>query len=170
MLGTEKYIIGVFAEIIASQTVKAANGGTAVNYLYGPGDDIVSAMRTEAQGGVKVFPLIALIYPLKPHRGARPDMECTLKDLHLLIAVAANKEMKVMSRYDYNYKTTLYPLYEALINAIAASAYFLEVWPEKIIHDVEEAPNYAANDFVDALEIKNMTLNLFKNYNRWIRS
>jgi hypothetical protein len=140
----------------------------------------VTKNLTQADRGVttkgKKYPLIWLVMDFVERKGAAgKDYYAELPDLQILIATGSDAKSDTPQRYEQKFKTVLYPVYGALLEAICDSSYFTAVAPDDIPHEKIDRPywggqdtqnNGAANlfnDFIDAIQIRK--LQLFVNQN-----
>lgn len=92
-----------------------------------------------------------------------PDREITKVTLRLLLATKTDSTMTYKKRYETNFKTILYPMYEDLMTAIKASNNVQTY----VIKSKTDIPFYTdkevvSNDFWDVIDLR-LELNLINN-------
>lgn len=157
------YPVKMFEYITAD--VKTALGLSVLHYEHGHILEIVQTIETMAADPVSQatrFPLIALYQDFDEMRGKK--LASYEASFHLIIAINTLNTYKAAERMTNNFIQTLYPIYDQLLISIAKSGYFRETNWRKIEHTKTDrmywGKNGVANDFIDAIEIANLNLNI----------
>lgn len=155
----------IFAQVV---TKTAELSGIDVKYMHGVWPEIesnlIEATRQQANDGVtKKYPLIALLHDFPVKRGNEYYGVATFPTI--LIATITDNKFKADKRYTETFKPILYPLYEAFLSAIANNKNIVESDRSNIQHTAwdrlfwgREKLGTQLNDYVDAIEIQNLTL------------
>ncbi len=141
-------------------------------YDYGEPLDIVNKLSQKDRGSLKFnkFPLIALLMEFREEMGEDMTIRSRTTDLTIVIITDTKPELHTSERYDLNFRTTLYPLYDLLIKHITKSKYF-KAGPGLVRHGKIDHPYWGRqglygsesnifNDYIDAIEIDNLELSL----------
>jgi hypothetical protein len=172
-MGLEHYIPDVF-KLIAD---KVASKQTCY-FSYGHYADVIKELKQKDESislkGNK-YPLIWLVMDFTERKGKSIAEQCELPNLQLLIATPTDINQSVIDRINNNFKPILYPIYNELMLQIANSGYFTQSVVSKIEHDKIDRPYWGGggndgsngsanlfNDYIDAIQIRSMTLNLKK--------
>lgn len=179
--GSNKYHYGTISSITDEYTFivtftdlsghLVGNPEVVLNYHYGTDDEMIQRFAQITQiGSLKQeqFPLIYLFQPFK--ETVANDGYSREVSLNILILTDTQNEWSTPERYDYNYRTILYPLLDLLMQRISFSN---SLSPEIETYDrtdqvswgrhaVNEKPSIAFRDYVDGIEIENLKLKIFK--------
>lgn len=131
----------------------------------------ITRRLTEKDGGVttpsKRFPLIWLVIPFEEEYGNTGEVT-ELKNVQIIIATTTKLDSTTPQRMIDNFVPRLYPIYEEMIKQIKISGFFSEIGydvPHKKIDqpywDGKEGGAQQANmfnDFIDAIQLKNIRL------------
>lgn len=168
--GNHTYIVDLFDDL-AGETARLS--GINLHFEYGHPMEIVEQIqKMRAKPSLRRFPLLALLMDFDETKGERPDIQSTVS-LNLIIATLTKPESTARQRYAETFKPKLYPIYEGLIDAIKRSGYFLIV-NELIPHTKTDHVMWGKaglygntektfNDFIDAIEINNLKLQIKNN-------
>lgn len=145
--------------------VKTALGLSVLHYEHGHPLEIVQTIETMAADPASQaarFPLIGLYQDFDELRGKK--LAYYEVSFHLIIALNTLSGYKAAERMTNNFIATLYPIYDQLLISIAKSGYFRETNWRLIQHTKTDrmywGKNQVANDFIDAIEITNLKLNI----------
>jgi hypothetical protein len=114
------------------------------------------------------YPFIALIYDINENRNVQQDY--AIATFRFIIGMYTDKNYNSEERIENVFKTRLYPIYQDFLNEIITSGYF-DIENNIIPHVKTDrlywglTPSTAAKqlgDFVDAIEITNMTLKVLE--------
>ena len=140
-----------------------------INFQHGPGVEIVNTIKEYSRYPLpkrnEKFPLIALFQDFEERNIGANRVECSLK-----VVICTDTESKYVAseRYDYTFKPILYPIYEAFIEEIKRSqntetGYEIEHTKiDRVFYGSENNEANVFDDFVDAIELKNLVIT-FKN-------
>lgn len=161
----------VIIDIFRTITDKASvNLGMSLNYMHGHPKEITDSlteMTKNPTAAAGKYPLVALFQDFEEDKSG----DFTKVKLQMIIAVLTNNKMKAPERYDASFRPYLYPIYEELIRVIARSGYFNESTIKQVKHIKVDRLFWGRNglygnqgnvfnDFVDCIEIKNLSLNV----------
>ncbi len=169
------YWVDIFGDIVTDVRNDADNpsGPNAPYYDYGHGLDIVNKLKQKDDSTTEKFnkyPFIALIMPFKEIMGEDMTVRSRTNDLSIVIVTNTKPNIYPNERYDLNFRTILYPLYDLLVKHITKSKYFT-AGPGLVSHDKYDRPYWGRrgiygseanilNDYVDAIELQNLELSL----------
>jgi hypothetical protein len=170
------YWVDIFGDIVSdvrSDTTKPAGlDALAPYYDYGHPLDIVNKLKQKDTSSLKFnkFPFIALLMDFRETMGEDMTVRARTTDLSIVVVTNTKPELFTSERYDLNFRTTLYPLYDLLIKHITKSKYF-KTGPGLVAHDKIDRPYWGRqglygnegnifNDYIDAIEIENLELSL----------
>jgi hypothetical protein len=155
--------------------------GKHINYMYGHFTEIVSRLQQlsnspDVKDKKSKFPLVALITDFAEEHGSMPGVSLEA-ELHIIIANISDPEWIAQKRYEENFKPVLYPIYQELLRQIASpSQKTVFVDDAELIQHTKIDRLYwgreglygntqnIMNDFVDAIEIKNLKIKFYHNY------
>lgn len=141
-----------------------------INYHYGHPLEIINTFKSKGHSegyGREVFPAICLFQPI-PEKHVIGDYR-TAK-LNMVIVTDTKREYEASQRYTYTFKPVLIPLYEMLFEQMKCSG-TIEVTEDN--YDYVEHLFWGKNglygntsnifnDFVDAIEINNLNIQILK--------
>jgi hypothetical protein len=168
-------IIGDIVNDVRNDTDKPASLDALEPYYdYGHGLDIVNKLSQKDRSTTEKFnkfPLIALIQPFTEPNGDDMTVRSSTNDMNIVIVQNTKPEIHPDERYDLNFRTILYPLYDLLMKHIVKSGYFKDVEEGLVVHDKVDRPYWGReglyggeanmlNDAVDAITIENLQLDL----------
>lgn len=165
----QKNVVDIFGELVDNITQTL---GYKVFYQHGHPIEIIESLKTLstiATGDEAKYPLVCLIQDF-PEKTKNPEHYAEIT-LNIVICTLTEKELKAPERYLKTFNQILIPIYNQLLKEIAKSFYFIECnereiqrekydrlyWGREPIFD--QRPN-VFNDYIDAIEIKNLILNL----------
>ena len=145
-------------------------------FSYGHYADVIKELQ-DKDGSITLkgskYPLIWLVMDYTERKGKSIAEQCELPNLQILIATPTDANKSVIDRMNNNFKPILYPIYNELMLQIANSGFFTQSVVSKIEHDKIDRPYWGGggnegsngsanlfNDYIDAIQIRNMTLNL----------
>ena len=175
MLTETAYVVDQFGYIVADA---ATRSGLTINYMYGHPLEIVDILselaKTQAQETSR-FPLVAFFLDFEEVKGNRPDIESVVK-LNLAICSKTIPTYSATDRMTNSFKAILYPIYDALMEAILYSGYYSNVrksippkhkkidrlfWGKTGLYN---NTSNMFNDYIDAIEIKDLELEVYKQH------
>jgi len=134
-----------------------------VFYYHSRVPELSSALASMMKGNNIVFPLVYLVENIteKPN----PDAKVAAVSLTMYIATTSKQDIRSSQRHETVIKPKLYPIYEALMDALEKSkeiSYDYKAWP---IHDKTDIPfvsgdEMLANKCLDAIKIENLELKI----------
>lgn len=170
------YIVDVIGDIVSQvetavlpklQVVDPSIQG--VFYEFGHPAEIVETLMQKDKSQtlrVKKYPAVILFQDFDENIGSKIGIYAT-SPLRIAIVHHTRPELKSKERYDRNFKPVLYPIYLEFMEQLKLSARFI-FDTDEIRHTKSDKPYYnaskqenAANDFVDAIEITDLTLNIY---------
>lgn len=142
-----------------------------VNFMHGHHSEITQVLTDLTQdidASAGKYPLIALFQDFEEKKG---NYFIELPAIQIIIATLTDKNYLAAERYDKTFIPVLYPIYNEFIRQIAISTYFKESSVNKIAHTKIDRLFWGKNglygntgnvfnDFIDAIEIKNLNLNV----------
>lgn len=173
--------VDIFGDIVtdvrADADKPAGLDALAPYYDFGHPVDIVNKLKQKDTSSLKFnkFPLIALLMDFTEVMGEDMTVRARTTDLTIVIITNTAPELFTNERYDQNFRTILYPLYDLLIKHITKSKYF-KSGPGLVSHDKFDRPYWGRtgisgneanmlNTAVDAIEVANLDLSLRLNNN-----
>ncbi len=173
MMEDGQYIVDIFKSMVEGSLFRAnvvlgAGSGVVPSFYYGPADEIsdtLTEMGKDPAREAYKFPAIFLIQDFDERFGEDIGYYCKLPSLHLVIANLSDKDWTAALRYTNNFKTILYPIFAALMEGIKQSGVFEEcTWnmisctkTDRMRWGKDGIPGF---DFIDAIDIKNLSLTL----------
>ncbi len=155
-------------------TGKANNNCTlqpVIGWHYGHPQELVNRFKEmTAKSTVKkeMFPAVCLLLDIEERMGgAAYDREAALK---IVIITDTRREFSSVDRKTYSFDAILQPIYERLMQKIAASTSIAEVYPDHNKIDryfwgregLYGNTGNIFNDFIDAIEIDNLIIHTLK--------
>ena len=118
----------------------------------------------------KRYPGIFLFLPFTESNKPKSDFT-SVNDFQLLIAINTLPDLSTTDRYLRNFDPYLYPIFDAFLHEISRNTNFREANVEQIEYESRDWPYYGNNgtenifnDFIDCIELKNLKLNVKRNY------
>jgi len=162
------YIVDLFENIVSNVATAISS---YVGYEYGHPVEInetLVALSKNTSNPTNRFPLVCLFTDITEHKGIGYGNDSEVS-LQLLIAQLTQKNLSSRQRMAVNFKPTLIPIYNELINQIVKSRYFRQSSAETIKHDKTnrlfwgKTGIYGNNgliftDLLDCIEIKNLVI------------
>lgn len=168
-------VVDVFADIVAKvqegYRIYKNDEDLTITYMYGPVEEIEANLIEIAKSiglpeyeGPKKYPLIAVFqdFPENISTGGY-HKKVTLPVI--LIATGSAKDWKAEKRYTQSFKTTLYPIYDLLLQGIADNTQVIGNDPSLFAHTKYDRLYYGkrklgtgVSDYVDAIELQNLNL------------
>lgn len=148
-------------------TLQAAdNMIKTINYQFGPAEEIKETLQQQDASTVDrylKYPLIVCITPFVEHRGTPGGYHGRVLP-KIGIAYHTDKEWKASERYEKSFNNVLFPLYEAFIEALLDTGYFVAVTERDfkikrlIRDDIGRKPflniDGMTSDYIDAIELQ----------------
>lgn len=166
--------------------LRAYTGNPDFNLWYQTGHIVeicqnLQEMTTEKNEAYK-FPLLALVTDYRERAGFSKEANREHQP-NFLIATNTQNTLKAHERYQVNFKPVLYPIYYTFIEVLGESPYFLG-YPDQVTKHVKIDRMFLGregiygnsgntfNDYIDAIEIRDMRLEQKINHdckipNRW---
>lgn len=140
-----------------------------VFYMYGHPKEIAARLQELTNGittGEKKYPLIALFTDIPIEKGTT-NKEGIAK-LNLIIATLTEPELTAPERQERNFVPVLYPIYQELLEQLCLHPQFFfkdrEVTHTKIDRFFWGTADQGFNDYIDAIELKDVRVEIEK---RW---
>lgn len=163
-----KYLVQFAEDKILTQLQTINPNICCINYMYGSYKAIESELQIMAQDPNRTcqrYPVVMLIedFPVIINTSYYDQVKMTL-----IIAIDTEMNYSSQDRQMLIYDQILNPIYEALINEIANSSFFMVYNPlkdmphQKIDHKLwnKSSGKNEMGSFIDAIELKNLTLKL----------
>lgn len=141
-------------------------------YEHGHILEISNTLNAKNEGvyAYQKYPLIILFQDYKGSKTTSDDAIFGNVLANMAICNNTLPELKSSERYDYNFRNTLFPIYDQLLIAINEIAYF-KTSPSNtpVDHDWYERPYWGShlaqtknmlNDYLDAIELQNVNLDI----------
>lgn len=167
--------IDVFDEIVTSVQDDTDNALAADEpfYMHGHPLEIINTLAQKDKHDTEKFnkyPLIALFQDFTETMGESHFIRSSAV-LNLVIVNVTSPDWTAADRYDNNFRTVLYPLYDLLIKHIVESGFFHNVDSGLVDHEKIDRLYWGRsglygnesnifNDRIDAIEIQDLTLDL----------
>ncbi|MCK4824574.1 hypothetical protein KA005_52970 [bacterium] len=167
------YWVDIIKAIVDDVRADAGLSNDAPYYMFGHPLEIINTLSMKDKSDnfkYKKYPLIALFQDFTESYG---DNAFIKSEVSLNIAIITNSSQNYIAseRYDNNFRVTLQPLYELLIEKLVSSKQFLEIDIGLVPHDKTDRLFWGAqglygnegnifNDYIDAIEIDNLELKL----------
>ena len=146
-----------------------AESGLTCYYQFGHPLEIVEnlkAMSADPAQAAGKYPLVALFADYTQKKGNIGYAEVTL---HLIIATLTDVNYTASDRAANTFKPILYPIYDALMEQIARSGYYMGAQPGKITHNktdrfffgrngLYDEDGNVFNDAIDVIDVENLEL------------
>lgn len=172
------YIADVFGDIVSKVSAILTPGFKildptiqGINYQYGPYKEVFGNLVQlgKVDGGGKKYPLVWLWLPNDMNHGDILGY-AGISPLRIIIARWSNATDKTPARYANNFKPFLYPIYLELMNQLYLDPRIVSDGHGMIPHKQTDWPYWGGDsppeeanpfgDFVDAIEIKGLKINL----------
>jgi hypothetical protein len=131
-------------------------------YEHGHPIDITNKLMELNSGNYnyRKYPLIVLLQEFDEVKDVDRDGLYSIANPDIVIVNLTGKNIHVEDRYDLNFRTVLYPLYNSFLKQMSKCKYFLTKGNAVFSHTVREAPYYGtegssgntANGFTDQLD------------------
>ncbi len=166
-------IIEEIVESVQTDSDKPASLKTdAPYYMHGHPLEIHTILEEKGHSGTlkfERFPLIALIQDFDEENNQ--DASPSKAELRIIIAQVTDPNFDITQRYDSTFRTVLGPLYDLLIKHIVESGWFKNCSASLCPHTKTDRPYWGReidgnsqeniwNEFIDAIEIRNLQLDL----------
>ena len=145
---------------------------------YGHGHllEVANTLTSKKDGiySYKKYPLIVLIQDYEVNKDTANDAVFGEVSARFAIVNLTKPELKSSERYNENFRTVLFPLYDDFINAINDSLRFVTQGETIVSHTQIERPYWGShltesknifNDFLDAIELTGVDLKISSNIN-----
>lgn len=164
-----KYIEDQIGTIVTAVAAKLTPGIAAVNYLFGPVEEIDESLRQMTKNLTQSeakYPLVALFTDIEESRGKDSAVESELS-LHIIVGCLTKPEYTASERLTLNFKTIIIPVYEQLLKSMASSGLFYQAVWQDIEHTATRCYKYGKgkyefSDYIDCIELTNLKLTLYK--------
>lgn len=166
----------VLAKIQLNET--AALGATLIqniNYQYGHFRELISTLSqwdadASGQQQLQKYPLVFLVQDFREQRGRTPGVYADVS-LNIIVCHQTDPNYKITDRMTNVFKPVLYPIYYSLIKQLSKASLTFAASPDLIAHDkwdraywgttnLEGTDKSMLNDFVDAIDIQNISLKI----------
>lgn len=159
-------IIDLFKSI--TEKLKTDLNKPTLNFQHGHHREITSIlteMSKNPTNSAKKYPLIALFQDFEEVRKG----DFINVKLQMIVATLTKNTLTAPERYTQSFRPELYPIYDALLDAIARSTYFDEATVKQIEHTKIDrlfwgrnglygSESNIFNDYIDCIEIKDLKL------------
>ena len=169
--------IDIFSDIVTEvqdDASKPAVDADAPFYMHGHPLDIIKVLQEKTRNDTlkfKKYPLIALFQDFTESIGENDMIRSSTDSLNIVIAVDTSPDYDSVQRYTNSFRTILYPIYDIFIEKIISSGWFVNAGDGLVSHDKIDRLYWGRqglygnegnifNDFIDAIEIQNLTLDL----------
>ena len=169
-----------FDRVTLLDRLQAANSTiTGINYMYGHPTELVSRLQLRTQddgdldsqtgGKWDMWPVVMLFTDFPETMDNTGGGYFQTVTLQIVIAMITERNLFAEQRLNINFKPILQPIYEALMQSIMRSAYFVVQSQKQIRHTKYDRYFWGKtglygnsgnmfNDHIDAIEIQNLTL------------
>jgi hypothetical protein len=157
-------IVDIIQDVVGEMT------GT-INFVYGDPTEVVTklaAMSKTAATAAKKYPLVALFTDIEETNTGDSGQMYQVNIPSIIFACWTDPKYMAEQRMTRSIKATLQPLYEQFLQKIAADGRFAVPDWRKIPHtkinrlswgrSAVFSANNLSNDFIDAIEIQNLTI------------
>lgn len=140
-----------------------------VLYTFGRQIQILQYLQKLNNNGESKYPLVALYQDFPEKRGLNsPKYYAQVMIPKILIACLTTSTDPPDVRYEFTFKPVLYPIYYYFIDALANHDNVVENDVDDITHIKWDRPgtmptDVSHNEFIDAIEINNLTLTIIQN-------
>jgi len=187
------YIVDIIGEAVAGTTAEilptlitneqaVAEDGVSlirtIDYQYGHRMELIQTLaqmdKSDEMARESKYPLVYLVQDFIETRGKIPGVYAEVS-LNIIIAHQTSNTYKITDRMAKVFKPVLYPIYYTLLDKLADHVQINEYSEDIIIHQKIDRSYWgtstvggneanALNDYVDAIEINNLSLKiLYKN-------
>ena len=149
-----------------------------VHFAFGTWDEIIETLQQRGASRTlrfQKYPLVALIHNFPEERGSNSGF---YGDVNLLLVIAhhTKKEAKSAQRYQEVFVPVLLPIYHELLRQMAHSPGIVQTHEDQIQHTKIDRLDWGRtnlwtategkqlNDYVDAIEVRNLRLTLQKTH------
>jgi len=170
------YVIDIIRDVVAATQTKVLAELQEANPLiqslnFIPGTpleitDVLDVMAKQPTLETKTFPLVGLFIPITENKGEAIGID-GIDRLRICIAMTSNATIRTPERYTKNFKPILYPIYYEFLNQLDLDKRILKTDSNGFRHRKIDWPYYnpegeknAFNNFVDAIEIKDLELKI----------
>lgn len=160
-------LIDIIGDVVNAMSVP---GVSFINYEPGRNIQILKSLNDNDESTTykdKKYPLIAMVLPIREHRGISVGYFATVRIPRIVIATLTNSTDDVLTRYQSGgtFKQILYPCYNEFLNQLSKSKDIIGNDPAWFEHDKMDNPGtmpigQGTSDYVDTIEILNLELTL----------
>ncbi len=174
-MAEDRYIYDQFRKIAAS-----AAGLARINllYLYGDPREIIQNLREITRDPIQLvqkYPLLALFTDIEQRQGEIPGIESKVR-LNFIIAMLTTANYSSEERIELNFKPTLYPLFDAIMESIFRSGFYQLQSAQSIPRVKYDRLFWGRNglyleegnvfeDLIDCIEVQNLELSIINKTN-----
>lgn len=150
-------------DVIGSVVTEVKKTQPNVFYYHSRVPELSSALASMMKGNKVVFPLIYLVENIT--ETPNPDAKVADVSLTIYIATTSKQDINSNERHETVFKPKLYPIYEALMNALYKSkdiSFSYKEWPPHRKTDIPfvSGDEMLANKCLDAIKIENLELKI----------
>lgn len=179
---TPLYVVDIIGEVVAAVTTEvlstiqanetAALGTTlieTIDYQYGHVKELIQTLQQmdkDAAGRFQKYPCVYLVQDFTEKKGAEVGIYAQTS-LSIILMHSTVQSYKITDRYAKVFKPVLYPIYVSLLKQLSYHDLIMQGDDEAIVHDKTDrsywgtsANKNSLTDFVDAIEINNLSLNI----------
>lgn len=168
-MSSSKYIVDIIGDVVESMRLD----NETPYYLYGHPTEVVNTLAEWTKAPMmkdKKFPIVILFQDFEEDKGRNMAHNSSVS-LNLVICTSTKREYKSADRYENTFKPVLYPLYDLFMQKLATSGYFFDIVEGYVPHVKVDRVFWGKdglygntgnmfNDFIDAIEIKNLELTI----------
>lgn len=172
------YWVDIFSDIVDNiRNDSDLPSGLAVDapyYMYGHPLEVINTLSEKDRNDewkFKKYPIIALFQDFTETLGEHQATQSAVEDLNIVIATNTSQTYTSEQRYTNTFKPVLYPLYNLLIKHIENIKWFRNIDPGLVPHQKIDRLFWGRsglygnegnvfNDHIDAIEIRNLSLEL----------
>ncbi len=147
---------------------------TGVQYYFGHYKEILETLQQKDGTSLEFskYPAVCLFMDFPETTGKAPGIAAEVK-LQMIIAYATDPNLKAAERYTKSFKPVLYPIYNSFIDELMRSGRIMAPSKELISHTKIDRLYWGRkglfgntgnvfNDYLDAIEIKDLNLKFYK--------
>jgi hypothetical protein len=154
------------------ETSVTADYGSEVYFQFGPREEIariLDLMDKDPNQAAQRYPLVALFTDYTEKRGIGIGLYAEVT-LNMAVMTLTDKDRTAPDRLTNSFKAVLQPIYDSFIYCLLTSGLYIETSWHQLSHGKTDRYKWGSTpinslDFVDAIEITNLTLTLIQQNN-----
>jgi hypothetical protein len=167
MINNKYFITDIIGEVVNGV---ANDLDLNIVYYYGDVNEVVQKLNILARNNTERYPAVAMFTDITQRRGNRNDLIAEVTIPYILFCCITEKGWHAEERIENSIKQTLYPIYERFLKNLELNDKLLKTSEYFLRHNYTErlsigksalfVNNNGGNDFIDAIEVQNLELQI----------